>query len=47
MESVPVLVVAVNAGTVDGILLDRPTAEGTLISNPELGNCRAGRGGRV
>lgn len=36
MESVPVLVVAVNAGTVDGILLDRPTAEGTLISNPEL-----------
>lgn len=36
MENVPVMLVAVKSGTVDGILLDGPTARGSVAANPEL-----------
>lgn len=36
MENVPVMLVAVKSGTVDGILLDEPTARGSVAANPEL-----------
>lgn len=36
METVPTLVVALQSGTTDLILLDRPTAEALTISNPDL-----------
>ncbi|MBS4785257.1 MAG: ABC transporter substrate-binding protein/permease [Clostridiales bacterium] len=39
LENVPTMVVAVQAGTVDLVLLDRPTAEGVVGANPELTIC--------
>lgn len=36
MENVPVLIVAVQSGKVDTILLDRPTAEATVMANDDL-----------
>ena len=36
LENVPALVVALQSGAADLILLDRPTAQGVLIANPDL-----------
>ena len=36
MENVPVMLVALKAGTIDGILLDEPTARGSVAANAEL-----------
>ena len=36
MENIPVMLVAVKSGTVDGILVDEPTARGSVAANPEL-----------
>ncbi len=36
LENVPALIVALQAGKTDFILLDRPTAEGIIIANPDL-----------
>lgn len=36
MENVPVMLVAVKSGTMDGILLDEPTARGCVAANQEL-----------
>ncbi len=37
LENVPTLVVALQSGKADMVLLDRPTAEAIVIANPDLG----------